>query len=218
MIELIQKYLSAHRRVELEGWGILELKPLSAQLDFPNRILNPPYYTLQFFSEASGSELFLKWLSNEKNISIEEASSQLKEFISQFLSVLQTKKKIDWNGWGIFFRTTDGKTKFQSILTTVVSPSSVKAERIIRKGAEHQVRVGEDQKTNTEMELLLAETNSLPQQKWWIAACMILLLGAVLTWYFSSAHRLQWKQQSNYRQIEPSPTPEQYKEPVTTIQ
>lgn len=212
MIELIQKYLSAHRKVELEGWGVLEVKTNASQLDFTNRQLNAPYFSLQFRSGTGNSDSFLKWLSKEKNISIEEAAAEIKNFISQFLSVLQEKKKIDWNGWGIFYRNTEGKIKFQSILTTLVTAGPVTAERVIRKGAEHQVRVGEDQKTNTEMELLLAGLDTKPGNKWWVPALIILFFSIGLAWYFSTLHKTLWTSQGNYRQIILKDAPSQYQE------
>jgi hypothetical protein len=61
----------------------------------------------------------------------------------------------------------------------------VTAEKVIRQHAQHTIRVGEDHKTSNEMEALLQRT--VEQDRWWIGAVVlgVLGVGAILYYYLS---------------------------------
>ena len=60
----------------------------------------------------------------------------------------------------------------------------IAAERVIRLHAEHNVRVGEDDKTTTEMHAQLAKQEAKKEQ-WWIIAIILAAVGiaAIAVYY-----------------------------------
>ena len=81
---------------------------------------------------------------------------------------------------------------------------------MIRENAQHLVRVGEDQKTSTEMmERLVPEEEK--RSYWWAAALIIGLLALFfLAWYFS-ARRLDSSATGNQQKLEPQKEAATYK-------
>jgi hypothetical protein len=89
----------------------------------------------------------------------------------------------------------------------------VLAERVIRKGAEHHVRVGEQELTNTEMEERLQGAEVKKKLSWWVAGLLLSTLGIILAVLFAGQHKIQWKNFTNYHQLHPQAPPVLYKTP-----
>ena len=87
----------------------------------------------------------------------------------------------------------------------------VKAEKVIRKNAEHFVRVGEDEKTNTEMEELLFGNQKKTYKSFWFIALALLLIGIVAIWYHQSTNANSGMKQGNGRKLNVIEKPAPYK-------
>jgi hypothetical protein len=205
----IQKYLIQHQQLSIADWGTMQLVKESAQVDFTNRKIHAPSSKLFFQEPRVVDNSFEKWLADELNISHQDALASIQSFVKSFkLSV--SNGTLIWNGWGSFEKCNNNiifKSAFE------VNPGTVNAERVIRKGAEHQIRVGEEERTNTEMGEWLQGTETQKKYLWWIAALILSVFGIILAVLFANNHNIQWKNYSNYHQLQPKEPPTLYKTP-----
>lgn len=207
MQHYIQQYLLAHKKVSINGWGTLHIHTAPASVDFLNKCIHAPATHLVYNESADGDTGFVHWLAQELNISIPEASESLGQFVSAFKKNIAANK-IVWNGWGSF-ETVDHSISFTPDAGLKAQP--VVANRVIRKGAEHNIRVGEDERTNTQMEEFLHGSQSTQKYPWWIGGLILFVFGIILAALFAYKHNIQWKKQSNYHLLHPQEPPALYK-------
>lgn len=87
----------------------------------------------------------------------------------------------------------------------------IPANKVIRENSQHLVRVGEDQKTSTEMmERLVPDVED--KKSYWLAAALIIALVAFIfiAWYIS-ARGLNTTSTGNQQKMEPQKETETYK-------
>lgn len=209
MQQYILKYLLQHQRVSIEGWGTMQLVSESAQVDFTNRKVNAPAVSILFHETVTTDNSFENWLTQELNISYHDAVNAVKSFVQTFQKAI-SNTPLQWNGWGSF-ETINNKIIFKPAFN--VFPAAVTAERVIRKGAEHQIRVGEDERTNTQMEEWLHGSTVKQKYLWWMAGLVLLGFGIILAVLFANQHNIQWKKYTNYHQLQPKEPPVLYKTP-----
>ena len=153
--ELLQ-YLSGHKRLDLPGIGTLVLQRIPASFDYGNRMLLPPANTLSLqHGTTNTSPGFITWLSQILHVSEREASQHFEDFTQSFRSRLMSGEKIEWPGVGRFSKGLAGEISFQSSIKFQPAGEAVPAIKIARAHAEHIVRVGEEEHTNTEMREIL---------------------------------------------------------------
>jgi hypothetical protein len=208
--ELIQKYLLQYHRVSIEGWGSMSIVNHPAVLDFPNRQIHAPTTTVIFSEQTNGNHGFTNWLADELKIRPEEALQKVQAFVQWFSNTVR-ENDVMWNGCGRFTGH-EGQISFKPD-EAMILPSTVLAERVIRKGAEHHVLVGEDDRTSTEMEEWLHTPAAKKKHLWQIIALLISAAGIILAVLFSSKHNIQWKSNTNYQQLQPKDPPVLYKTP-----
>jgi hypothetical protein len=207
--QYIQKYLLQHHHVSIEGWGTMRLENQPAHIDFPNRLLHPEVLNISFTHKTENEVVFQNWLAGELKISLLEASNKIKSYVSGFNFSLENDS-INWDGWGSFSKQFS-KVAFTASIATV--PASVRAERVIRIGAEHHIRVGEQQLTNTEMEEILHVAGTGKKYLWWVASLVLSILGIILAIFFANQHNIQWKNFTNHHLLHPQEPPVLYKIP-----
>lgn len=209
MVDLITSYLLNKGHLSLKGIGTFQLKSIPARLDFPNRLLHAPQTELEFSVLSSGDEGFIEWLQGKLQISAEKIKQQLDIFLQQFHQQISNSNSVEWKGIGSFIKTENNVLQFQPLFE-IFTGDPVKAERIIRKDAEHVVRVGEDEKTSKEMEELLSVRSKRKIQMWWIAALVLFLLGIAAVWFYASTNE-NWKNQGNDQPVKTERSEPTYK-------
>jgi hypothetical protein len=210
MFQPLYSYLIKHGQLDLAGIGVISLQTQPARSEFVDRSFLPPQQSFVF---ESGKEIPLRKLYSGiaaiLAISEREAVIRLNDFLFELKKNIDAGREISWQGVGKFRRGLAGEIKFHADpISNFLEP--VVAEKIIRKHAEHFVRVGEDEKTSTQMtELLLAEPER-KQVQWWIwpvAAIMVCFI--FLGWYFSE-HDVQLSSTGNNHVIHPAEPPSGY--------
>ena len=211
MVDLIVRYLSFSKQVSLKGLGTFSIEHLPARLDFPNRLLHAPQSILHY-SPASPQpdELFDQWLGDELNLSLDEVKHQQQILLHEFQRSLNDHHTVQWDGLGSFAKTENQVIQFSSSFETVIG-SPVKAEKIIRKNKEHFVRVGEEEKTSTEMEELLFGVQQKKLNLFWIVVLALFLLSFAAVWMFAASHSRQWGMQGNGSKMKTDKMPSLYK-------
>lgn len=210
MIDLVLRYLLNHKEVSLKGIGTFSLRNVSSVIDFPDRLLYAPKTILEYSASASDSEDFHRWIENDQQLSAHTAKDKLEFFVKDFQQKLSKHKNVEWEGIGVFSKNEENLLSFQPAFDTFIG-DPVKAEKIIRKDAEHYVKVGEEEKTNIEMEELLLKKQKRTIKAWWIFTIVLFLLGVAALWYFSSANKSEWNTQGNGSKIKPGKNEPTYK-------
>ena len=210
MVDLIVQYLSFNKQVSLKGIGTFTVEQLPARLDFPNRLLHAPQAVLHFSSIARQDEAFEQWICRELHLNKEESLQKLQIFLADFQRTLNSNQKVEWVGIGNFTKDENQLLHFTSAFETAIG-EPVKAEKIIRKNKEHFVRVGEEEKTSTEMEELLFGVRRKKLNLFWIFAMALFLISFVLIWMFAAGHARLWGSQGNGSKLKTKEMPVLYK-------
>lgn len=210
MVDLIVQYLSFNKQVSLKGIGTFTVEQLPARLDFPNRLLHAPQAVLHFSSTAKQDDTFEQWICDELHINSETALQKQQIFLTDFQRTLNSEQIVEWAGLGKFEKKEKSLLHFTAAFESIIG-EPVKAEKIIRKNKEHFVRVGEEEKTSTEMEELLFGARRKKLNLFWIFAMALFLIGFVLVWMFAAGHSRQWGTQGNGHKLKSKEMPVLYK-------
>jgi hypothetical protein len=183
----LYQYLVLHKQLNIPGIGTFQVERKPADIDFVGKTVNPPAYTVALHhGNVTPSKKIFNWLADVLNISERDALSRFNDFAFELRDKVMAGEKLLWNGIGTLSKGLAGEIRFEASLKGMSIGEPIPAKKVIRENAEHTVRVGEDQKTSTEM----IEWLSPAQEKrsyWWAAALIIGLLAFVfIAWYFSS--------------------------------
>lgn len=176
-------FLIYHKQLNVPGIGTFLVDRKPAKLDFLNRCVNPPVYTISFqaSSQSTTNKLF-SWLADEWNISDRDAVIRFNEFAFDLKKKIDEGNIIEWKGVGTLEKK-DNQVNFLPEENSV-GEKPVKAEKVIREHAEHTMLVGEWERTSTEMENWFHRTEKKVFH-WWIAALVIgIIVLAFLGWHF----------------------------------
>lgn len=209
MEELVAQYLTFKKQVSIEGVGTFSVEELPARLDFPNRLLHAPEHILHFNSKWEEDALFEQWVQKQSGASQQEVKAQLQHLSSQFQRTLTEQQALSWKNIGRFSKK-DQQIQFVSEFEAV-KRSPVTAEKVIRKNAQHSIRVGEQEKTNVEMEELLQTQSRKTLNLWWLFALALFLTALVLILFTLINRSQQWNRQGNSKKLKLNDMPALYK-------
>ncbi len=186
MYQYLLKYFSLYKNLSLPGIGSFNTAFQPAELDFANKTLNAPAYHIQYNNaEPDTTAHFYNYLTKETGLQYEEAVHQLKKFTAQLKDKLDTGEPVKFFGIGVLIKKEEGYS-FDADKSINDFFSAITAERVIRQNAEHNVRVGEDDKTSTEMYQQLNQT-IVKEERWWIAALVLAFIGiAAIAYHYYS--------------------------------
>ncbi len=168
----------------MPGIGSFETSFHPPELDFANKILKAPAYDIQYSNaEPDTKAHFYTYLAKEMGLQYEEAEHQLKKFTAQLKDKLDTGEPVNFSGMGVLTKKEDAYSFDANNSLNDFFPA-ITAERVIRQNAEHNVRVGEDDRTSTEMHHQLNQT-IVKEERWWIAALVLGFIGiAAIAYYY----------------------------------
>ncbi|HMG69123.1 MAG TPA: hypothetical protein VK588_15605 [Chitinophagaceae bacterium] len=187
MYEILYRYLLKYKKIDLPGIGVLAIHMKPAIAEFVNRSISPPQYFFVFDrSEDVPPEKLFSWLSINLKITEQEAVIRFTDFIFDLTRQLREGKQITWPGIGILQKEFSGEIKFNASGNQFPFLQKVVAEKVTRQNAEHTIRVGESEKTSTEMNVLLHAHEEERPSYWWIwPVALIFVLVIFLGWHFS---------------------------------
>ena len=211
MYKELYQYLIQHKELPVPGVGTFLLERKTAVIDFPNKKINPPVYTIALQPTAnSTAQNFFIWLGSILHISDHDAAIRFNDFALNLKAQVADGDIIIWDGVGTISKGLAGDVKFISGAELLLE-KPVTAEKVIRENAGHMVRVGEEEKTSAEMTAMLNK----PQEKksyWWVYALAVALLAVMFTgWYFSE-HGLDISATANAKKLIPGETGATYKQ------
>lgn len=183
----LYQYLVLHKQLNIPGIGTFQLERKPATIDFVGKVVNPPAYLVALHhGNVAPSKKIFSWLAEAFDISERDALSKFNDFAFEIRDKLMAGDRLYWDGLGTLSKGMAGEIRFDADLKAGKSAEAIPAQKIIRENSEHAVRVGEEEKTSTEMRERLA-TVKTKRTYWWVAALILGLLAIIfLIWYFSS--------------------------------
>lgn len=182
-MDILNQYLFQHKRISIPGLGTLHMERVPAQTDFVNHQILPPAYAFRFdqYFDAPDKEFFA-YLANHKHLPDYEAIRWYNEYSYDLRARLRNQEPAEWEGLGHFMVDEKGEIHFEAdhALTPRLKP--IKAERILRTDARHQLLVGDSERSSGEMPELLSDTH-VEKESWWIYALIIAALALCILCY-----------------------------------
>ena len=206
MYDKLYQYLIQHKELPVPGIGTFLLERKPAEIDFPNKKINPPSYAvaMQPGGHLPGKNFF-SWLAQSLGITDREAIFRFNDFAFDMKKQISDGSVINWNGVGTLNKGLAGDVKFRPSTTALIFEKSITAEKVIRERAEHTVRVGEDERTSVEMTEMLNQKEE-KKSYWWAYALAVALLATMfIGWYFSE-HGVDVAATANGQQLIPMET------------
>lgn len=189
MFQVLNAYLFQHRSISIPGLGTIYLETLPANADVAERTILPPVYQFRFdkYFDAPDREFF-SYVATHRNILDYEAIKWYNEFSFDLRNRIRTEERVSWDGVGILRKDDSGNVVFESAPDNGLFMGPTPALRVNRQNAEHTLLVGDQERTNFEMnELLLhdEETAGTRSKSWWIIALVLAVVTlAILGWHF----------------------------------
>ena len=189
MFQVLNAYLFQHRSISIPGLGTIYMETLPASVDVADRTILPPHYHFRFdkYFDAPDREFFA-YLASQRNILDFEAIRWYNEFSSQLRNRIRSEELVNWEGVGILKKDETGNMLFESATADNLFMAPTPAMRVNRQNESHTLLVGDQEKTNFEMnEWLSEEAAGKKRGSWWIMALVLAILAlALLAWHFYS--------------------------------
>ena len=189
MFQVLNAYLFQHRSISIPGLGTIYLETMSANVDVADRRMLPPAYRFRFdkYFDAPDKEFF-SYIASQRNILDYEAIKWYNEFSFELRNRIRTEDQVKWDGVGILKKDGSGSVVFESVGGDTLFMRPTPAMRVNRQDAQHTLLVGDQERTNVEMnEWLHEEGASRKKGSWWIIALVLGLIAlAILGWHFYS--------------------------------
>ena len=200
----LYQYFVLHKHLNVPGVGTFLLERRPAIADFPNKQLLPPSFVISWQKTSiNPTRHFFNWLAAALKIADRDAIIRFNDFAFDMKKQLLAGSTIEWKGIGTLTRGLGDEIKFEAEPVVLHNDQPVTAHKVIREKAEHTVRVGEDQKTSTEMRDYFSHAEER-KNFWWAWALAVGIIAIVfIGWYFSE-HGLSTTSTANGKPMTPA--------------
>jgi len=186
--QVLNAYLFQHRSISIPGLGTIYLETFSANVDVADRTILPPLYKFRFdkYFDSPDREFFA-YIASQRKVLDYEAIKWYNEFSTDLRNRIRTEEKVDWEGVGTLSKDEGGNVLFEPASTSALFMTPTPAIRVNRQNAQHTLLVGDQERTNVEMNELLHDEEAADKRKWawWIVALVLAILAlAALGWHF----------------------------------
>ena len=184
--QVLNAYLFQHRSISIPGLGTIYLETFPANVDVADRTILPPVYRFRFdkYSDSPDREFFA-YIANQRNVLDYEAIKWYNEFSTNLRNRIRSEEKVEWEGVGMLSKDEGGNVTFEpTSATRFMRPTP--AIRVNRQNSQHTLLVGDQERTNVEMNELLHDDEGAGRKKrtWWIIALVLAVLAlAALGWH-----------------------------------
>jgi hypothetical protein len=181
MNHLLQSYLVENGQLPLAGMGRMEAVLVPARYNVSEHRLDPPAGRLHWFAhkeeELPSLQHLTGFLARALQVSEEEAFDQYNTHCAVMQQTLSKDGVLDWWPLGRFHQADNVLNFEQAAPQAAYAP--IPAERIVREGVAHQLRVGDNETTTTEMEAFL-NSEEVETERWWLLPLLIALAAVAL--------------------------------------
>mgnify|MGYP003847840909 FL=1 len=179
---LLYRYFSLSGSVSIPGLGALSLKRIPAVNDFSSKQLLPPAQVLKYtanINPSSGEQS--NYIARLSGLNKEQVDNELKILGEELKSRLMAERKLEWMDVGSFSVSDEGEIGFTPKTVTTDFFLPVHYLHVLRPDAEHTIKVGEEEKTNTDMEVFFEDQRAnAGKNKWQTAEWVLVLIAALL--------------------------------------
>ncbi|MCU0396444.1 MAG: hypothetical protein MUF29_11095 [Chitinophagaceae bacterium] len=184
MNNLLQSYLVEFGHLSLAGMGRLETVLVPARYNVAEHRLDPPSGRVNWQpltgEETDSLQHLTGFLARALQVTEEEAFDQYRAHCAQMQQKIRNAGELVWPPFGRFLLSANELQFEQADSQPAFAPLS--AERIIHEGVAHQLRVGDNETTTTEMEAFLNNTEE-EKERWWLLPLLIALAAiALICW------------------------------------
>ncbi len=199
----LYEYLILNKQISIPGVGTFLLERKPAETDITHRQIKPSAYTIALHPDSGApGKKFYNWLSGKLNLHYHEAIVRFNNFSYDLKDLVLSGNKIEWDNVGVLSKGIAGDIKFESSLQEYYFDQPVSAARIIREKAIHKVRVGDEEKTSTEMsERLHPEEKS--KTYWWAPALIVAIVLVIIIGIYFSQQGLNVSATGDQKEISP---------------
>ncbi|MDR3714531.1 MAG: hypothetical protein P4L51_17090 [Puia sp.] len=186
MFRVLNAYLFQHRSISVPGLGTIYLETHPANVDVARRVMLPPLYHFRFdkYFDAPDKEFF-SYIANQQNLLDYEAIKWYNEFSYDLRNQIRLDEQVEWEGVGTLKKDVSGNIVLESVHDGLPFMEAVPAIRVNRQNAQHTLLVGDQERTNFEMNEILADEHGRKRKYWWIVAIVLAILAlGVLGWHF----------------------------------
>ncbi len=186
MFQVLNAYLFQHRSISIPGLGTIYLETLPASVDVARRAMLPPYYHFRFdkYFDAPEKEFF-SYIASQQNMLDYEAIKWYNEFSYDLRNRIRLEEKVKWDGVGVLRKDVSGNVIFESAPASQLFMDATPAIRVNRQNAQHTLLVGDQEKTNFEMNEWLSDEAGNKKKYWWVYALALTVLAlGFLAWHF----------------------------------
>lgn len=174
--ELLHDYFIQNGTITLPGVGTFRMLRISAQVDFASRKMLPPSYTIRYDHrhDSPHRELF-EYFEQKTGLPEWEAIRTVNNYVYDLKNNLHNGRTVHVPGFGRLMPDNGSGFQFEPDRLSYEFIPGVTADRVIRQDAEHQIRVGDEERSNREMEVMLAEGvehTRLWDRFWFRALCL----------------------------------------------
>jgi hypothetical protein len=189
MWQVLNAYLFQHRSISIPGLGTIYLETMPANVDVADRTMQPPAYRFRFdkYFDAPDKEFFA-FVAAQRNILDYEAIKWYNEFSFELRNRIRAEEQVAWDGVGVLKKDGSGGVLFEPSPSPLRFLQPVPAMRVSRQDAQHNLVVGDRERTSGEMnEWLQDNARGRRRLSWWIIAVVLAVLAlGFLGWYFYS--------------------------------
>lgn len=175
ILDLLHRYFALHRNVILPGIGSFTAETQHAKLDFVEKTLHPPVHLIRYDVYDTPEDSFYIFLARETGEP--DPVDHFKSFARGLKDRLEEDHIVTLPGIGILTKNGFGYSFVADNSVQTFFPTLV-AERALRQNAEHMVKVGEDERTSTEMHEHFKQRR-FNEDRWHIAAMILGAIGIV---------------------------------------
>lgn len=210
MNDLITSFIIQSKECRLSGIGRFKTAKIFARTDIANKQIIPPFIEYSFTPrEEKISDGLINYVAAKKDISVLAAQNMIKAWSNNTLDRLKNGEEIFLPSLGSLKKNESGSIFFIQ-KKDVVFYEPVPAERVIHKNSEHAVLVGDKETTSSAMNQLLNEEVIVKNNKWKVAASVLLALGLLLLFFYFYQHSLSFSAIGNQTHVVPSEPPATY--------
>lgn len=169
------RYLHQRGQVTVPGLGRLKQTRIAASLDVAARCVMPPAEQLIF--QTNSTELTQherEYLIRKMGVEDGDLENGIAQVSQQIQDKLSKEKKLEWIGVGSFVVDEHGAINFNAKSPSLELFKSIPYVHVIREYTQHEIRVGDEQRLNTEMESFFEEQRMENKEKQWKKAAVVL--------------------------------------------
>jgi hypothetical protein len=173
---ILQSFLLRNRYCPLPGIGCLTLQMQSAQLKDAGTLICAPEYKITISSDAQNPEPLLTELTYVLLVSKEEAQKRLLEFCEGLKNGVEASIN-SFSSFGQWIKSSDGSIAFVgNTWHHAAQTNEMSVPLAVHEHAEHRVRVGEDDRSSTEMQDVLQKIKSGKNKFRWIVGLILITM------------------------------------------